>query len=114
MTTGVRTSYPMKNVVRADWTGLAAGETGDPAVLDQRRVNLVVQASGTFNTETLTVEGSLDGTTWFGLTEDGTAAISFTADGIANVYEHVGYIRPVVSAGAGVTINVRVEAIAYD
>lgn len=109
MVTSVTSKFSSKAVQRLTWEGLAAGETGDGGQLGRCRQGMVVQASGTFNTETVTLEGSLDGVTWSPLTEDGTNAIALTAAGIALIYEPVGWVRPVVSAGAGVDIDIIVE-----
>lgn len=111
MTVSVVTHNPYDGVLRADWTALAAGETGDAASMGRYRALMSVQVTGTFNTETVTLEGSLDGATWFALTDDGATPIAITADGYSHIYERAAFIRPVVSAGAGVDIDVRVEGL---
>jgi hypothetical protein len=99
--------------VRGTWAALAAGETGVALELGASRNNIVMQATGTFNTETVSLEGSMDGTTWFALTTEGTTPVAVTTDDIVMVFESVRFIRPVVSAGAGVTIKVIIEGLGY-
>lgn len=70
-----------------------------------------IQVTGTFGVGgTVVVEGSLDGTNWFGLRDPSSTAISFTAAGIKAVLEAVPYIRPRVTAGDGTT---SITAIIY-
>jgi hypothetical protein len=121
MSVVVTSDMPTKSVQRLTWASLAAGETGDAGQLGKCRNHIAVQVSGTFNTETVSMEGSLDGTNWAPLTYEGladtTAAeeagipIAFSAAGICQVREEVGYIRPVVTSGTGVDIKVVVEGV---
>lgn len=106
MSTAFVSDMPSRGVQRNVWGALAAGETGAGASMGKCREAMCVQVSGTFNTETVTLEGSLDGSAWAALTEDGTNAISFTDNGVANIFEPVGWVRPVCTSGAGVTIKV--------
>lgn len=63
-----------------------------------------VQVTGTFGVGgTVIVEGSLDGTNWFGLKDPGGTAISLTAAGLRAVLENCSFIRPRVTAGDGTT-----------
>lgn len=63
-----------------------------------------VQISGTWGSGgTAVLEGSLDGVTYFTLTDFTGAAISLSADGLRSVSEAVLYVRPAVTAGDGTT-----------
>jgi hypothetical protein len=92
----------------ATYASLTDGEAGDP-VQFSKHVSRTIQVSGTFGAGgTIIAEGSNDGTNWFALTEDGTAAISFTAAGGALIYEDPIHVRPRVSAGTGVNVKVTI------
>lgn len=99
-------------VVRAFWETLLQAETGVACELDKCRDNIVCQVTGTFNTETVAIHGSLDGVTYFPLTIDGTAAAAATANALFAIYEKVRFIRPTITSGAGVDIDVTIEGIA--
>ena len=65
-----------------------------------------VQVVGTFNTATISMQGSNDGTTWFELNavQNFTTAISSTADatpGIQQIGENTLWVRPLEAGGAG-------------
>jgi hypothetical protein len=112
MAEGVVNSIPKKGVSRAVWTGLEAGDTGDNGYCYRDRI--VVQATGTFDSETVTINGSIDGTNFFPLTSDGTTAVAFTVDGMMTVYEAVSYIQPVISdAGGTVDVDIVAEGIVF-
>jgi hypothetical protein len=65
-----------------------------------------VQVTGTFNGGTLVVEGSNDGTNWYTLNDPQGNALSFTTAKIEQILEAVAFMRPRVSAGAGVDLDV--------
>ena len=66
---------------------------------------ITMQAMGTWNTETLSMQGSNDGTTWFAVTDLAGAAVALTADGGAVLKEGPRYIRPSVTSGTGVDLD---------
>lgn len=68
--------------------------------------NRSVQVAGTFNGGTLTVEGSNDGTNWAALTDPQGNSLAFTAAQIEQIQEITRFVRPRVSAGAGVALTV--------
>lgn len=74
-----------------------------------------VQMSGTWNSSTIVLEGSNDGTTWFTLNDPFSNAISFTADGLKQITEITRYIRPRISAGTptSVTITALLRRMAF-
>lgn len=67
-----------------------------------------IQVSGTFNAGTLTIEGSNDGTNWAVLTDPQGNNLAITAAKIEQVSEITRYVRPRVTAGTGVTLNVTI------
>ena len=113
MPTTVSVDVPYRGVQRAQWTGLVGDDTGDIADMGRFRFWLTAQITGTFDGETVSLEGSLDGSTFVPLTVDGSTALEATADGIFHIYERVSFIRPVVSLDDGVVdVDVRVEGLA--
>lgn len=84
------------------WT-LASGETGDAAeVIPGDRC---VQMFGTFGA-TVTLQGSLDGTNWFTLTDGIGNNIAMTSAGGKQIHELVRFIRPTAGAVTSVTVIV--------
>lgn len=65
-----------------------------------------VQVRGTFNAGTVVIEGSNDGINWIVLTDPQGNAISKTAAFIEQILECTRYVRPRVSAGTGVDLDV--------
>lgn len=66
-----------------------------------------ITVSGTFNSQTCTIQYSNDGTVWFTATRVvlGTS-LAFTANGGGTILENANYIKPVIGSGTGVTLNV--------
>jgi hypothetical protein len=95
----------------AAWTGLAAGDTGEP--LPSTLVGFAdrsVQVAGTFGGATLAIQGSADLATYVTLHDPGMTAINFTAAGTAAVVEVLRTMRPAVTGGDGTT-NLNVYAV---
>lgn len=100
MVTTITVTYPQKGVALAEWASINANEVGDSAQI-VRWEQKIVQATGTFDGETVTMQGSLDGSNWFGLTDlDGSAA-AFAAAGMVGIRENPLHVRPSVSNGGG-------------
>ena len=62
-----------------------------------------VQALGTFDSATVTVQGSNDGTTWATLNDLQGSAATLTAAGLIGIAEMTRYIRVITSGGQGST-----------
>jgi len=60
-----------------------------------------MQATGTFDTATLVLQGSNDGSTWAGLSDEFDTAISLTAAGWYEIRTAARFIRPSTSGGGG-------------
>ena len=85
------------------WTGLLNGDDGAGAQYTGSG-DRSVQITGTFGAGgTVVVEGTLDGTNWFGLRDPSSTAISFTTAGLKAILENVLAVRPRVTAGDGTT-----------
>lgn len=65
-----------------------------------------VQVIGTFNGGTVVIEGSNDGTNWVTLSDPQGNALSKTAAFLEQILEATRYVRPRVSAGTGVDLDV--------
>ena len=94
------------------WTPLTtANADGQPAQY-QGAGDRVVQVTGTFGAGgTVILQGSCDGTNWFGLNNPQGTALSFVAVGLKEVLENCPYIRPFVSAGDGTTSITAILAV---
>lgn len=65
---------------------------------------------GTWGGGTLVIQGSNDGVNWLTLTDIHSNAASYTADAIDTIAENPLYIRPLVTAGTGVDLDVILSA----
>lgn len=83
------------------WETLNAANTTGVAWENKLAGDVCVQAVGTFDSATLLLQGSNDGTNWFGLNDPAGTAISLTADGMEQVLEAPRYLRPSHSGGLG-------------
>jgi hypothetical protein len=92
----------------ASWT-FTASETGDPFEMPAAS-DRSVQLAGTFNTATILIEGSNDGTNYRTLTNQAASALSFTAAGLELVLQPTRYIRARVSAGAATSVTITLLA----
>ncbi len=82
------------------WTPLAGTDVGSAVELP-RLSDRTVQILGTFDSATVVLQGSLNGTDWVTLTDPQGNAISKTAAAIEAVTEVVRFIRPSLSGGLG-------------
>lgn len=85
------------------WAALANGDVGAP--LDTGDfADRTVQVLGTFGSGgQVTIQGSLDGSNWFTLSNPTGNALVFTSAGGKGVLEMVRYLRPNITAGDGTT-----------
>jgi hypothetical protein len=81
-------------------------DTDPPAIEIPEWGDRCVQVTGTFNAGTVVIEGSNDGLNFVTLTDPQGTSISKTAAFIEQVSELTRFIRPRVSAGATVDLDV--------
>jgi len=94
------------------WTPLTTTNADGQPAQYQGAGDRVMQITGTFGAGgTVLVQGSCDGTNWFGLNKPNSTAISLTAAGLVEILENCPYIRPFVSAGDGTTSITAILAI---
>lgn len=67
---------------------------------------ITFQAIGTIGGATVTFQGSLDGTNWFTLKDSTGADAALTAVGGLTIPALPLYVRPLVSGGSGVDLDV--------
>lgn len=72
-----------------------------------------VQISGTFNSATVKLQGSNDGTNYLDLTDPQGNAISKTSAGLEQVEEATIYVKPVSSGGTSSSTTVTVYFSGY-
>lgn len=98
---------------RHQWLSLANGDTGKPVAMSHM-ADKTVSIDGTFGASgQCDIQGSMDETTWFSLTDPQGTAIEFTGAGTKLISENPKFIRPNVSSGDGTTdLNVRIGASA--
>lgn len=87
-------------VTTVTWTPLTATNTAGTA-WQSNSGDRSVQVTGTFDSATVPIQGSNDGTNYATLTDIDGNALSFTAAGIAQVGAFTKYIRPGAVTGAG-------------
>src|SRR6266545_4288386 len=94
------TSYPEKNVVQVQWSTVVAANTFAASKIGSTHTDRGVQVEGTFDSATVLIVGSYDGTNYHTLT--GTAgALSFTTAGQSAIIESPPYINATHSGGGG-------------
>lgn len=77
----------------------AAGVAYEPNTL--RGIAATVQVFGTFDSATVIMQGSNNGTTWTALSNPLGTAISLTAAGYAEISTAFRFLRPSTSGGSG-------------
>lgn len=99
----VRDDELMRRAVIMAWTPLiAANAVGDAKEWIHGR-DRSVQIEGTFDSATVVLQGSNDGTNWYTLTDPQGNAISKTSAALEQISEATRYIRPSVSSAGGST-----------
>lgn len=114
MSTAVQTSYPEEGMIQAVWPSFTSADAAGGLPVQFGRYGCKsVQATGTWGNATLVIEGSNDGVTWFTLKDPAAgeggedAAISFTANGLAEISPNTKHIRPrLSSAGSGAELKI--------
>ena len=96
---------------RWEWLAIANADTPDTLGDNGGAVAFADKTvqfdSAAWGGTTATLEGSNDGTNWFGLSDPQGTAISMTANGLSAVLENPRYIKPVLTGGAASVVNCR-------
>ena len=89
------------------WAGLTTAAPTGTAIERAASTDRTVQVVGNFGTGgAVRMEGSNDGVNYLVLTDGQGNALLFTAEAIEAIAEATRFIRPRVSAGTGVNVNV--------
>lgn len=94
-------------VNKITWSDAAAADTFQ-AVNVAAHTLKSVQIGGTFDSATVVIQGSLDGTTYFTLSDLAGSAISKTSAALEGIQEHVVWIKPATSGGG---VNSAVDVV---
>lgn len=95
--------------LKVTWSTLTENDTATAWSGGVMYPNKSVQAEGTFGT--VVIEGSNNsGSNYETLTDEQGGDVSFVADGIRKIEENTELIRPSVSSGTGVSVNVTIIA----
>lgn len=89
------------------WTPITNANADGAPVSSVLTGDRCVQVSGTFGGATITMQGSLDGSTWATLSDPTGTALTFTAAGLKGISEAAKFIRPLLSGGSGSSVTVR-------
>lgn len=90
------------------WETLTCGDTGESIEMNNFNDNTVT-VTGTFNSQTVTLQGSNDNTNWFTLTDNNGTDIALTAAGMRLIAEAPKYVRPSFSGSTGGDVDVIIE-----
>ena len=112
--TKVYSRYNSRNYYVLVWDNLDEADTAPNVVNMPSNVALKMKVAGSFGTGGhVTLQGSMDGVTYTALNDSAGTPIDLTAAGQVQVSaDHVyRYIRPMVTAGTTVDVDVTVLAI---
>jgi len=101
---GVTTVHAPRRMQEEFWETVTCGDTGSPIEVPTWVSHISIQATGTFNSETLMLQGSNDGTNYADITNLNTSEFSFTAAGILGYIPR--YLRPSFSGSSGGDVDV--------
>ena len=89
------------------WETLTETNSDGSSVSYHGDVERSVQVMGTFGGATITIQGSNDGgIIWATLHDAAGANLDFTVAGLELVLENARHMRPIVTGGAGVDVDV--------
>lgn len=93
------------------WTPITESDSAAGAFVEHNPSDLIIQASGTFGSATMSVSGSLDDSTYqTNLKDMDGAAVSITAAGSSALRAGYLYIKPVFAGGTGQSATVKLLA----
>jgi len=114
--TSSTTDQEMRGQKLYTWTGVGTGGAtlGDPVSSQGRQAMVHVSLTANLNGQTVTFEGSNDGTTYSTLKDANGNALSFTADALVLLFMIPIYVRPKITgaaSGAGVKVSLLTQSI---
>jgi hypothetical protein len=103
---GVGIQEDDQSVILVTWNHLNNTQWWGAPVPYSQWADRTVQFSGTFNSATVVLEGSNDGTNYKTLTDAAGTALSLTAAGLKQVTESPLFVRPNVNTNVGVATDI--------
>jgi hypothetical protein len=98
-------------VLSGHWDGLNETDTDGAPIAIPALADRTVQVVGDFGgAASVAIHGSLDGVNYVALSDLAGDTIAITSAGIAVVQENVAYIKPVVTGGTSVDLDVFILA----
>ena len=98
-----------RQLVKILWETVTCSDTGEPIEIADWVGQIYFQATGTFNSATLTFQGSNDGTNYFSLVgPDSTTALTLTSAGGKPCVHLPRYVRPSLGGSSGGDVDVTV------
>jgi hypothetical protein len=88
------------------WETLTQTNTTGGAVTYPEYSDRSVQVIGTFDSATITLQGSNDGTNFYSLSVVSGTTCAFTAAGLKGIFELPRYIRPILTGGTTSDLDV--------
>ena len=85
------------------WEALVSGSLDGESIELPDHADKSVQVVGTFNTATIALQGSNDGTNWESLSDPQGNAIEMTTTGLKQILENTRFVRPLVTSVGGST-----------
>lgn len=93
------------------WAALTAADPTGDAIKIPGAADRTVQIAGTFSAGAVSMQGSLDGVTYFNLTDPQGNEITKSDNALEQIMENVAYLKPVI-AGADGSDSVVVQLLA--
>ena len=85
------------------WEALVSGSLDGESIELPDHADKSVQVVGTFDTATIALQGSNDGTNWESLSDPQGNAIEMTSTGLKQILENTRFVRPLVTSVGGST-----------
>ena len=103
MATIAPSTHKLRNgdIVEVTWNALTAADAVGHPIRFPEWGDRSIQIAGTFDTATVVIEGSNDGSNYVTLTDVLGNLLSFTSAGLKQVTEVPKYVRPSTSGGGG-------------
>lgn len=89
----------------AKWPAMGNADTGLAMDMGQYP-DRTVGVTGTFGGATVTIQGSMDGTTWVTLNDFKGNALTITSANVSLIAESPIHLRAITSGGSGTTVDV--------
>lgn len=93
------------SVMQVIWTPVANDDTCR-AVSFPQYADKTVQVAGTFGGASIAVDGSIDGTNYAAMSDQGGTTIAITSAGIKQVLQNALYVQPALTGGSESSVTI--------